>query len=338
MMRTICFLLMIAGACALAGCDEKDTSADGGPDAFLPDQKTTDQETTDQKIVDQKTTDQKTTDQKVMDQKVAPPTPGKWVTIKAGTFNMGSPKTEPCREPAPTKETQHQVTLTNGFEIQTTEVTQDQFFKVLGYKPSYAKSCGGTCPVETVTWSEAAAYCNALSKNKGLTACYTCVSSGKDVICTETIAATGKGIYSCKGYRLPTEAEWESAYRAGTTTALYNGAITNCFGADANASKIGWYSGNSANKPHHPVGQKTPNAWGLYDMAGSVNEWCQDSRLQTDLGSTAVTDPVGSGYLNRVYRGGSWGDPPMTLRAAFREDTKPTSRASSRGFRCARTL
>ena len=282
-------------------CGGCSTSADGGLDAFPPDKNAG--------------------------------VPGTWITIPAGTFKMGSPITDKCRisdEPE-----QIPVTLSNKFEIQTTEVTQDQFQAVMGYKPWWSKSCSGTCPVETVSWYEAVAYCNALSTNKGLTQCYACTSSGKNVTCKETAATTGKGIYTSKGYRLPTEAEWEYAYRAGTTTAFYSGGITSCQSKDPNADKIGWYQKNSG-KTVHPASQKTPNAWGLYDMAGNVEEWCHDG-YQKNLGSSAQTDPVGSGKY-RVLRGGSWDYPSNYLRAAKRHDHSPTNRNSVIGFRCSRTL
>ena len=259
-------------------------------------------------------------------------TPSGWTTIKAGTFKMGSPTGEKCRG---SDETQHQVTLSNNFMIQSTEVTQAQFNAVMANKPSKFTSCGGTCPVEQVTWHEAVAYCNALSQKDGLTACYTCTGSGKSMTCKETMATVGKGIYSCKGYRLPTEAEWEYAYRSGTATALYSGSITNCTSSDNNADKIGWYSTNSSSKPH-PAGQKSSNAWGLYDMAGNVWEWCHDG-YQNSLGSSAVVDPVFSAPT-KVMRGGSWLNPPNKMRGAGRNKYAPANSHATVGFRCVKTL
>ena len=257
--------------------------------------------------------------------------PGTWVTIQAGTFQMGSPSSESCRH---SNETQHQVTLTHKFYMQTTEVTQGQFTSLMGYSPSNFGSCGGSCPVETVNWYEAVAYANALSAQKGKAACYACTGSGKSVTCSEATAYAGKKVYTCPGYRLPTEAEWEFAYRAGTSTAFYNGGITSCSGKDPNLEKIGWYGKNS-NSTTHPVGKKMANAWGLYDMAGNVWEWCHDG-YKSDLGATALTDPVFSGS-SRVLRGGSWGGYPSLLRAAYRGGFTPTYRDDGIGFRCSRT-
>ena len=265
------------------------------------------------------------------DQKVVQ-VPGTWVTIKAGTFKMGSPTNELCHL---NNETQHDVTLTHKFEMQTTEVTQDQFFAVMGYEPWKFTTCGGTCPVEYVRWYEAAAYANALSAKAGLTKCYTCSGSNSGVTCQETTATQGKGIYSCPGYRLPTEAEWEYAYRAGSTTAFHNGGITSCTGKDSNLEKIGWYYENSGSTPH-PVGKKTPNAWGLYDMAGNVWEWCHD--WYTTYPTTSVTDPVGTSGSYRVFRGGSWYDDAQSARAAYRYDDPPGSRGYYLGFRLVRSV
>jgi len=263
------------------------------------------------------------------------PVAGKWVKVTAGTFKMGSLTGEPCRDS--TDETQHDVTLTRDFEIWSHEVTQTEFEAAMGYNPSYRKTCGLTCPVENLNWSEAASFCNGLSQKKGLTSCYSCSGSKAAVTCSVDPAYSG--IYSCPGYRLPTDAEWEYAYRAGSTTSLYNGNLpaTNCSAADPGADAIGWYSKNSGGTTH-PVGQKTPNAWGLYDMAGNAQEWVNDLRV-ADLGSDAATDPLGGTTGNQgVIRGGSFAHSAEDLRAAHRKQQTLKNIGTSLGFRCARSL
>jgi formylglycine-generating enzyme required for sulfatase activity len=235
-----------------------------------------------------------------------------------------------------------------------TEVTQGLFQTAMGYNPSYFTSCGLDCPVERVNWHEAVAYCNGLSQKQGLSLCYSCSGEKSSVSCQNVSTYSGKNIYQCPGYRLPTEAEWEFAYRAGSSTAYYHSAndpsaCSGCAKPDEALDQIGWYLGNSSANYNgceptacgcmgtHPVAQRSPNPWGLYDMAGNVFEWCQDLYQET-LGSSAVTDPVGLSGLGRVFRGGAWLFPAENARAASRGYYPSEGHKNLIGFRCVRTL
>jgi formylglycine-generating enzyme required for sulfatase activity len=222
----------------------------------------------------------------------------KFVLIPAGTFQMGSPKAESGRDE---DERQHQVTISQPFYMQTTEVTQGQWQKVMGNNPSYFKKCGQDCPVEQVSWEDAQEFIKKLNK----------------------MEKTDK-------YRLPTEAEWEYASRADSKERW-------SFGDDeAKLEEYAWYSKNSQDKTH-PVGQRKPNAWGLYDMHGNVLEWCQDR--YGDYPAGPVTDPTGSASgERRVLRGGSWDSDARYTRSANRDDVNPDYRHLDIGFRVARAL
>jgi formylglycine-generating enzyme required for sulfatase activity len=257
----------------------------------------------------------------------------KWVTVRAGTFEMGSPETEPGRQD---DEVEHSVTLTRDFVISPTEVTQAQFLEWMRYNPSSRSGCD-SCPVETVSWHEAAAYCNALSAAAGLATCYSCSGTGTSVSCE--LSSSYSTPYACPGYRLPTEAEWEYAARAGTTTATNLGNLDaghlGCQQPNAALDSIAWYCGNSGGATH-AVGGKEANAWGLYDMLGNVWEWCGDWHGDYPAGS--ATDPWGpSGGSDRVDRGGSWYVGARFARAACRDRGGPGGRGGGLGLRPVRS-
>jgi len=194
------------------------------------------------------------------------------------------------------------------------EVTQKDYNSIMGTNPSRTK--GDKLPVENISWYDAITYCNRLSQREGLTPAYT----------IDNIEKTVTWDRNANGYRLPTEAEWEYACRAGTTTPFNTGTgITNREASfrDKTAGKI------------MPVGSFKPNAWGLYDMHGNVSEWCWD--LFGDYSSGLQTDPVGaSSGAKRVLRGGSSGNSAEYLRSSTRFSVDPSSKSSYYGFRIVR--
>jgi formylglycine-generating enzyme required for sulfatase activity len=212
-----------------------------------------------------------------------------FVLIPPGSFMMGSTNGSSDEKPV------HQVTISQPFYIGRYEVTQAQWQAVMGNNPSSFKDCGGNCPVEQVSWDDAQNFINKLNEsNDGFK------------------------------YRLPTEAEWEYACRAGTT-GDYAG----------NLDDMAWYEDNSG-KHTHPAGQKQANAFGLYDMHGNVWEWCRDWYDANYYASSPATDPQGPGSGQyRVLRGGSWGKIGLepNLRSAYRNRNTPDSRVSQFGFR-----
>jgi len=244
--------------------------------------------------------------------------PAGFVLIPAGDFMMGSPTSEPDRYD---DENQHEVRITRAFYLQKTEVTQGEWKRLMGNNPSLVWRCGDQCPVENVSWWDAVAYANALSKKEGKAQCYqlsSCSGSPGDerYECGE-VSFVG---VTCGGYRLPTEAEWEYAARAGNKGERYG-----------EVGDVAWYAGNSDSEIH-PVGKKRANAWGLFDMLGNVWEWNGDWAGAYE----GATDPVGpDSGSGRVYRGGCWSSAAGHARAANRGRSEPGFRGASLGFRLA---
>ena len=234
------------------------------------------------------------------------------VMIPGGQFEMGSSGGEADESPA------HRVWV-DAFLMDRYEVTQEQYSRLIMADPSHFK--GASNPVEQVSWAHAALYCNARSREEGLEPCYD--------------AASGECNFLANGYRLPTEAEWEYACRAGTDTEQF-------FGRDARALRdYAWYADNSFEKTH-PVGQKKPNFWGLYDMYGNVAEWCNDIYGKSYYEKSPEKNPQGQEEGGKyVLRGGSWSSSADSCRSAYRvgEDPGFNDACFARddiGFRCVR--
>ncbi len=243
----------------------------------------------------------------------------RFVQIYPGTFKMGSPKSETGHR---WNEKEHTVRISKSFYMQETEVTQGQWKKLVGFNPSSSKILNKNYPVDTVSWDQ----------------------------CIEFIKVLN-GFEKTNKYRLPTEAEWEYACRAGTATAFSSGKITtfSCTTIDPALNKTAWYCANSGeqNPPGkfqaHRVKTKQPNAWGLYDMHGNVQEWVQDSCVWKHwTGKTGpvtktykdnIVDPLSKKGKHRIIRGGGWHQKPIYLRSAQRSYYKPMAKRNSLGFR-----
>jgi sulfatase modifying factor 1 len=235
------------------------------------------------------------------------------VAISGGWFEMGSKKG------GADESSVHKVWV-DPFLMDRYEVTQEQYVKLVGANPSSFTEARR--PVDTITWIHAVLYCNLRSRAEGLQPCY------------DEENQTWECNFKANGYRLPTEAEWEYACRAGTETEYY-------FGSRARSlKKYAWYAENSFKKTH-PVGQKRPNPWGLYDMYGNVAEWCNDVYDTNYYKRSPSKNPRGpeAGEI-KVLRGGGWQDGMDSLRSSWRASENfsfvDACVMDSVGFRCVR--
>jgi len=220
------------------------------------------------------------------------------VLIPAGEFMMGSPNADngaPISEKPP-----HRVRITKPFYLGKYPVTQEQWQAVMGNNPSSVKE-DPKCPVESVTWDNCQNFLTELNRKTG--------------------GQKGKFV-------LPTEAQWEYACRAGSTTHY-------CFGnSEADLGDYAWYEANAAGVLH-PVGEKKPNAWGLYDMHGSVWEWCQDWYDPRYYAESPTDDPPGPATSSEVVMRGAGYNVPMGARSAMRLSSKPGQTNTAQGLRVA---
>ncbi len=234
----------------------------------------------------------------------------RFVALGPGAFDMGSPEEEEGRLD---EETRHPVTLTRGFALSATPVTQEFYRQVTGKSPSFFAADQN--PVERVNWMDAVLFCNSLSDLEGLPRAYR--AQGESVVWD--IAATG--------FRLPTEAEWEYAARADRAFV---------FAGSDQPSEVAWFAANSGDKPH-AVGNKRPNPWGLLDMSGNVWEWVWDR--YDEHPDVPVTDPTGADAgAFRVMRGGSWTQAADRVRVAARARVSASNLYYDVGFRVASSL
>lgn len=236
------------------------------------------------------------------------------VVVSGGTFKMGCLPSD--RDCSPSEYLRHRVTISHTLVVMTTEVTQGLYESVMNKNPSKFSSCGKDCPVEQVSWYDAVAFANALSRQEDLSECYRI--SGTDVTWLNK---------DCSGWRLPTEAEWEYLAR-GDEGYKYAGSNS--------IDDVAWYSGNSRYKTH-PVGQKQANGFGLYDMTGNIYEWTWDWYTSMYDSKRSVTDPRGpSSGSYRVNRGGGCRSNEKSARVSNRTNNGPASIRDTLGIRLIR--
>ena len=250
------------------------------------------------------------------------PLPGfELAAVSGGAFSIGCTAGQSACEADERPATP--VELSGAYAIGRTEVTQAQYERLMGEAPAAAAGCPD-CPVESVTWHEAAAFANALSAHAGLEACYGCADADGGLHC----APVGE-LAACGGYRLPTEAEWEGAARCGEDL-LYAG------GDDVDA--VAWTADTAGGAPQ-PVAGRAPNACGLWDLSGNVWEWTADWYDEDRGASAQGLDPMGPETgSRRAIRGGGWGHGARLARVASRDELAPGFVHEAVGFRVAQGL
>ena len=252
------------------------------------------------------------------EEKIKEKTSGSMIKVEGGNFDMGSNSGESDEKPI------HKVTVSS-FYISKYETTQEEYQNIMGNNPSNFKV--SNLPVEYVSWFDAIKFCNAKSKKDGLSVAYNETSG-------ELLDSSGNvttDITKVKGYRLPTEAEWEYSARGGNKSQGYT------YSAGNSLEEVAWFSSNSGNKTHE-VGTKKANELGIYDMSGNVSEWCTDWYGSNYYENSTDINPVNTKSSgNRVNRGGSWLIDPDYLRVGNRTSNTPTGTIYYLGFRLAKT-
>lgn len=289
-----------------------------------------------------------------------------WCLIPAGCFVMGSPEDEPGR--GLYTEDQVSTTLTRSFWMMQTEVTQGLWSTLIAHNPStlteekfrypgefWSQCLAEDCPVGAVSWLEAIHFANLLSESEGHDPCYELVGCAgtpgdlSDPFDCEDVVGTPADTYDCTGFRLPTEAEFEYAARAGTRTAYFTGEVPDeiaarklaCVECVVHGNAVGWHCGNSQDTTH-PVARLLPNQWGLYDTMGNVFEWVLDEDVTTPgkppwIDPLGEVTPTGLNPTRRSIKGGSFNHSLSLQRSADSNSAGWNTHGVGLGFRLVRT-